>query len=191
MLGESIAAATVGVQSALDADTSLGDLATVVAGGLLIVFSMWWFYFDLPAREIVERAREQFEERLSAAITWGYGHYFVFASVAATGAGLVIAVDRERSHAGLGDLSDLGAALAVTVPITIYLVTVWALHVPYKPPSLTRNYAVPVCVLLLLGASFTPEPVLLSGLLLAALVASSVVSQERDVSRSRAGRTAP
>src|SRR5262249_36588883 len=103
VLGESIAAATVGVQTAIDADTSLADLATVVAGGLLIVFSMWWFYFDLPAREIVERARAQFEDRLSAAITWGYGHYFVFASVAATGAGLVIAVERAGHHAGLDD----------------------------------------------------------------------------------------
>jgi low temperature requirement protein LtrA len=190
VLGESIAAATVGVQTALDADTSLGDLATVVAGGLLIVFSMWWFYFDLPAREIVERAREQFAERLGAAITWGYGHYFVFASVAATGAGLVIAVDRARRHAGLDELSDLGAAFAVTVPVATYLVTVWALHAPYKPPSAMRNYSVPVCVLLLLGASFTPEPVLLSGLLLAGLVAATVVSQERDLSRSRAGGTA-
>ena len=33
------------------------------------------------------------------AIVWGYGHYFVFASAAAVGAGLAVAVDQATHHA--------------------------------------------------------------------------------------------
>src|SRR5205085_5686109 len=134
----SMAAATSGVQTALDADTSFGDLATVVVGGLLVVFAMWWFYFDLPAREIVEHVREQFAERLSGAIVWGYGHYLVFAAAAATGAGLAIAVDQATGHSRL---TDRQAGFAITVPVAIYLVTVWALHARYKAPNSMRNDA--------------------------------------------------
>ncbi len=56
VLGESVLAATLGVQAALDTDTPVGDLATVIVGGLLVVFSMWWLYFDMPAETVVTRA---------------------------------------------------------------------------------------------------------------------------------------
>src|SRR6266704_3330674 len=57
-----------------------GRKLTLAAGGLLIVFSMWWLYFEQHA-----------EERLSTtnltSFVWGYGHYLIFASAAGVGAG--------------------------------------------------------------------------------------------------------
>src|SRR5262245_40379895 len=75
VLGESVVAATVGVQAALDSDTAFRDLLTVVVGGLLIVFSMWWIYFDLPAERALERARDEPNGRGWFSFVWGYGHY--------------------------------------------------------------------------------------------------------------------
>jgi low temperature requirement protein LtrA len=173
VLGESVLAATVGAQSALDTHTSIGDLTTVIAGGLLIVFAMWWIYFDLPSDEIARSVREEFNARLSGAFRWGYGHFFVFAGAAATGAGLGIAVDQAGGHSAL---SDAQAGLAITVPVTVFLVSTWLVHRPYKPPSALNAFAVPVTATLVVAASWSGEPVLCTGLFLAVLVSLSTVA---------------
>jgi low temperature requirement protein LtrA len=113
VLGESVLSATVAVQSALDAEATVADLATIAVGGLLTVFSMWWFYFAKDASRRLASLR--------TAIVWGYGHYLVFSSAAAVGAGLAVAVDvaLHRAHVG-----QLGAGLAVTVPAALFLLTV-------------------------------------------------------------------
>ena len=41
---------------------------------------MWWVYFDRPVHDLLTSVRKAF--------VWGYGHYFIFASAAAVGAGL-------------------------------------------------------------------------------------------------------
>ncbi|MGH9212985.1 MAG: low temperature requirement protein A [Acidimicrobiales bacterium] len=172
VLGESVLAATLGVQAALDADASFGDLATVVVGAALTMFSMWWLYFDMPAGRVTERARRTFEDRLSGAFVWGYGHYVVFASAAAVGAGLAVTVDQVTGHSVL---TDLETAWTFTVPVALYLVAMWVLHAASKPPGFMRTYAAPVGAVLILASSFTGEPVIVTGAVLAGLVALSVV----------------
>jgi low temperature requirement protein LtrA len=173
VLGESLLAATMGVQAALDSDSSFGDLAAVVVGGVLLVCSMWWLYFDMPAAQAIERARRAFDERLTGAFAWGYGHYFVFAAAAATGAGLAVAVDQATHHS---ELEDWQAGLALTVPASVFVAAVALIHFRQKAPSRVRNWCVPVTVPLLLVSSFTPEPVLAAGLTLAGLVAVAAYS---------------
>ena len=57
---------------------------------------------------------------------WGYGHYLIFASAAAVGAGLEVGVEVASGHA---ELSTLAAGATVTVPVAIYLLTAWVLLV--------------------------------------------------------------
>ena len=173
VLGETLLAATVGVHAAFDARATLGGLATVIVGGLLTVFAMWWLYFDMPSEHIVESVREAFQRRLSGAFVWGYGHYLVFASAAAVGAGLTVAIDRVS---GSSRLTEAQTALTVTVPVAIYLLVVWGLHAPHKPPSRLRTLAVPVATALILASSLTGEAVLATGLVLVGLVAVSVAT---------------
>jgi low temperature requirement protein LtrA len=172
VLGESILSATVGVQTALDDTSTFGDLATVIVGGLLIVFSMWWLYFEMPTGRLVQQVRDAFGSRESGAFVWGYGHAVVFAAAAATGAGLAVAVDHVTGHSGL---TGVQAGLTVTVPVVCYLVMVWALHARSKRPGLVRNYAIPVAAVVILAASASPEPVLVTGLAMAVLVVLGVV----------------
>jgi low temperature requirement protein LtrA len=177
VLGESVLSATVGVQTALDADNLLGDIAPVVVGGLLIVFSLWWLYFDMPVEDLVAHVREAFVEHLSGAFLWGYGHYIVWASIAATGAGIVVGIDQATGHS---DLSDLAAGFAITVPVSLYLLLVWALHAPAKPPGPMKTYVVPIGVVLILLGSVTPQPVLTTGIVLAAMVVAGVIAHGRE-----------
>jgi low temperature requirement protein LtrA len=173
VLGESVLAATIGVQAALDADASFMDLASVIVGGLLLVFSMWWLYFDMPAEVLVRGVRGEFSEHLGGAFLWGYGHYVVFASVAATGAGLVVNIEQVTGEA---DISRLTAGLALTIPASIYLLAVWILHLPLKRSTWVRNYSVPVGVLVILAASWSPRPVLVTGVVVAVIVAIGQVT---------------
>jgi low temperature requirement protein LtrA len=167
VLGEALLGATLGVQAALDAGAAFRDLAPVVLGGLLVVFSMWWFYFDMPAEQVVDRARRAFSSRLTGAFAWGYGHYLVFGSAAAAGTGLALAVDNVVGHT---ELTDLQSGLAITIPVAMYLLAVWLIHFRQKPPTALHRYAVPVIVVLVLASSFSAQPVLATGILVAALV---------------------
>jgi low temperature requirement protein LtrA len=169
VLGESVLAATLAIQTALDADAAFVDLATTAAGGLLTVFGMWWLYFAKEAHELLTSLR--------AGIVWGYGHYLVFASAAAVGAGLAVNVDAVTHHAEIGPGP---AAAAFTVPVALFVLAVWALQV--RPHHLGRWHGavVPAAAVLVLASTLGPEPVLVTGLLVAAMIATSLATLRRS-----------
>jgi low temperature requirement protein LtrA len=168
VLGECVLASTVAIQSALAADAVLADLATTAAGGLLTVFGMWWLYFSKESHEFLTSLR--------AGIVWGYGHYLIFAAAAAVGAGLAVNVDFLTGHAEVGARV---AAAAFTVPVALFLAAVWALQV--RPHHLGRwpSALVPAAAVLVLASTFTAEPVLLTGLLVAAMIGATLVALHR------------
>ena len=147
VLGESILSATAAVQSALAGGERLSALAPIIAGGMLIVYSLWWVYFDRPAHDLLTTIRRAF--------VWGYGHYFVFAAAAAVGAGLGVAVDAAGAHAAIGSV---GAGLAVAVPVAIYLVCLWILH--DRPEYGWTRALGPLAAVVVLLTPFTAQPVL-------------------------------
>jgi low temperature requirement protein LtrA len=164
VLGESIFAGTVALQTVVDKGGLDADLCAVIVGGLLIVFSLWWIYFDYQMPDVLTSNRTGF--------IWGYGHYFVFSAVAAIGAGLVIAVDQAS---GQTHLSDLHAGAIVAVPVVICLMTLWALHVLLRDPPPRPRWLPPAVAALVLLAAATPEPVLAIGLLLAGMTAYKLI----------------
>ncbi|MFN8169460.1 MAG: low temperature requirement protein A [Candidatus Nanopelagicales bacterium] len=173
VLGESVLAGSVAIGEALDLD-QLADVWPVAVGGLLLVFSMWWKYFARPADDLLTSS--------ATAFRWGYGHYLVFASAAAVGAGIAVNVD---AATGLGELDARAAAATVTVPAAIYIATVWWLHLRPHEDEPSRGYLVAVGVPALLLSTFAPEPVLVAGLVAAALVAAAVVLDVRAQSSPR------
>jgi low temperature requirement protein LtrA len=171
VLGELILAAMTAVQSALATGSAFSSLLPVIIGGLLIVFSMWWMYFDRPVHDLLTSLR--------TAIVWGYGHYIIFASAAAVGAGLGVAVDDVTHHAKVGAF---GAGAAVAVPVAVYLLCLWFLHdrPEYRP---TRAYG-PVAASLVLLSPFTGQAVLTTGIILATLIAAKLVVLRPPPARS-------
>ncbi|MEU9203251.1 low temperature requirement protein A [Streptomyces sp. NPDC048332] len=170
VLGESITAATGAVHAALDSHTALGDLAALVVGGILTVFALWWLYFARSAR-VHDRLTT-----LRMALLWGYGHYLVFASAAAVGAGLAVNVAHTTGH---GHLSDRSAAAVYTIPVAVFVTLVWLLH--HRTGGLRRAADVlhPVAVLAVLAATFAPSPVLVTGIITALLIAATLVLSAR------------
>lgn len=117
VLGEVLLASTQGIAGTLEAHGLNVDLVMLITGGLLTVFSMWWFYFKRP---MVDCLREQ------TAFAFGYGHYFVFASVAAVGAALGALVDVAQHEAH--HLSEGTALTVLAVAITVYLLVLSGIH---------------------------------------------------------------
>ncbi|GAA4449765.1 low temperature requirement protein A [Phytohabitans houttuyneae] len=168
VLGESVLAASIAVQSAVDAHEELAGLLWVAGGGVVIVFAMWWLYFDRPASGLLTSMR--------VALRWGYGHYLIFASAAAVGAGLAVAVDYETHKAHLGGVA---AGYAVAVPVAVYLASVWFLHArPHQHGLIVAAY--PVTAVLVLLAPLTPAPVPVVAVVVAALVAVTVAAGHRE-----------
>jgi low temperature requirement protein LtrA len=171
VLGESILAGTVAVQTVVD-DVGLdAELVGLIAGGLLIVFSMWWIYFDYQTPQVLTSNRPGF--------IWGYGHLVVFAAVAAVGAGLVVAVDHAAGH---GHVSDARAGAIVAVPVAVYLLSLWVLHLVLDVAPASPRFTAPLTAGLVLAAPATSQPVLVVGALLAAMMAFKLVVR---VSRGR------
>jgi low temperature requirement protein LtrA len=93
------------------------------AATIVILFALWWLYFLEPAGEGLELNRER-------SYLWGYGHYGVFAALAALGAGLEVGVESIGHHI---EASPLVAAYAVGIPVAVFLVLLWAIHAPIVP----------------------------------------------------------
>jgi low temperature requirement protein LtrA len=167
VLGESVLASSIAIQSATSDGVFTGKLLVVAAGGMLILFSIWWLYFDRPAEHLLTTTR--------AAFVWGYGHLLVFASVAAVGAGLSLAIEKASHPIALGP-AETGAAVAI--PVAVFLLSLWALHVRAMDPPI-RKFGAPVTAVLVVAASFTVAPPLIIGLVLTLYVAAKVVARLR------------
>lgn len=165
VLGESVLSATVALQAAFTGSDHPTGLITLGAAGLVILFAMWWIYFEQPAHERLTSLR--------ASLRWGYGHYFVFAAAAATGAGLAVAVDHDRHVTHVGALP---AALATTVPVAVFLLVVWLLHLDHERMRRTST-AFPAAAALILMASFTPAPIQLTAMVTAMLTGLMVAAR--------------
>ena len=175
VLGESVLASTVGVQNALDEGGLSGDLVVIAAAGLALLFVLWWLYFSEPAGDGLARRRD-------LSFVWGYGHYLIFASLAAVGAGLEVAVESAGHHT---ETPDTVVALAVAVPVAVFLVMLWAVHAPIVDRVVINPVAIGVSAVLIVGAAFAAPAVGVAGALVAivvvlvALLASALTAESK------------
>jgi low temperature requirement protein LtrA len=142
VLGECVFAATAAVRIASSEAGWSRALVLLFAAAVTILFTLWWLYFA---------AADAVEVQPSRSFLWGYGHYFLFASVAALGAGL------EASVAGLERHAEAPAttpALAVAVPVSAFIVLVWVLHTPLGMPRAWGVWVPPTVVAVLCLAWF-------------------------------------
>jgi low temperature requirement protein LtrA len=175
VLGETIAAATVAVKSGIDENDALDELLPIAGGGLLIIFAAWWIYFVVPIHGHLRSNRQAF--------LWGYGHYLVFASAAAIGAGLEVAVEQA---VGKAHISTLAASAAVTLPTALYLLTVWLLHSRYFKVGIAQQLVLPVTALLVICCTFLGDwAVFAAGIVAALAVVTGTTLTARMAVRER------
>ncbi|MEU9830985.1 low temperature requirement protein A [Streptosporangium sp. NPDC048047] len=141
LLGESVLAASRGVGGALETGGAGGRLVVIAGAGLVLLFALWWLYFLAPAGDgLSDRRRRSY--------LWGYGHYGIFAALAALGAGLEVAVERSGHDVAV---SPLALGYAVAVPVGVYLALLWAVHVLVSAEPLLLTGATAGCVVAVLA----------------------------------------
>jgi low temperature requirement protein LtrA len=127
LLGESVLAATRGVAGALEETEVSGPFLVIAVSGLVVLFALWWLYFLAPAGAGLRDRRHR-------SFPWGYGHYGIFASLAALGAGLEVAVEQTGHHA---EASPTAICYAVAIPVGVFLALLWLVHasIVARPPA--------------------------------------------------------
>jgi low temperature requirement protein LtrA len=133
VLGEAVSSLSMGVAAAHKGGGWDAERLATVVGGLLLLISMWWIYFDRPSQHLLTRFRN--------AIIWGYGHYFVFGAAAAVGAGLASQI--EHPH-------EIASAWAVAVGAAVYLGVMWVLFVLSRCVPRHEFWLAPLAVIALL-----------------------------------------
>jgi len=117
VLGESIIGSFNAIRDALTAQSINIPAVFLMIGGLMLMFAMWWAYFD--------RSEQHHHLKGVRPFVWGYGHYFVFVSIATVGAALAAAVDVTTHHA---HISDLYMGIVVAVSVVLYTTCIWGLY---------------------------------------------------------------
>ena len=176
VLGECVLAATTTVQAAVGSSGLSVSLAMVAVGGLVLLFALWWSYFDRPAAQGLRTSPR-------SAFAWGYWHLLVFASLAAVGAGLQVVAETIDQQ---GHLSDQAAALSLAVPVALFLVVLGLLHswvYRYRGERAVARFSVTALLVVLAAVATPPLPLALTvaliGLIVAALVAADIVRPPR------------
>jgi low temperature requirement protein LtrA len=135
-LGEVVLGTILAVSAVVEAQGWSVEAALVAFGGTALAFGLWWAYFMMPSAEVLARHRER-------GFVWGYGHLFIFGSLAATGAGLHVAatVIDHTAH-----IDATAAILTLVIPVAIFTVAHFALY------SLLMHEFDPFHLILFIGA---------------------------------------
>jgi len=151
VLGESILASVNAFDSVFKYFTF--ELGMIVSGALLILFSMWWLYFD-------DHVEEQLHNETTCFL-WSYGHYFLFAAAAAVGALISVCVDVATQH---GHITMGKAVLGLSIALAIYLLATWLCHDFILRKRGLKLFELLILAVVVVVLAVTTESVLLIGL---------------------------
>jgi low temperature requirement protein LtrA len=113
-IGEVIAATTSAVGTLIQQAGWSAEAVLIASSGLVMAAAVWWTYFLVPSRLILERRPER-------AFGWRYAHLALFGSIAAIGAGLHLTTIAMES----GSVTLLGVSLALAVPLALTIVLIF------------------------------------------------------------------
>ncbi|MFB9235555.1 low temperature requirement protein A [Plantactinospora siamensis] len=114
-IGEVVAATTSAVGALIRAQGWTIAAIAIAASGLVLAGAMWWAYFLIPSRPILERWPER-------TFGWRYAHLPIFGAIAAVGAGLRVATTAVEEK----ELSALEVVLALAIPVAVLVLTIFA-----------------------------------------------------------------
>ena len=116
LLGESLLASANAMFGALREGEHVGELIGLATSGIVVTAGIWWVYFARESHGRLSTVRDGF--------VFGYFHYVIFAAVGAVSSGVEVEIDH---IIGRAEVSSAVAGLALTLPVAIFLVSVWVL----------------------------------------------------------------
>ncbi|MDG6108844.1 low temperature requirement protein A [Dactylosporangium aurantiacum] len=114
-LGEVVAATTNAVAVLIREQGWTPAAVVIIASGIVLATALWWAYFLVPSRPILERWPER-------TFAWRYAHLPIFGAIAAVGAGLRVATAAVEDKR----LTAVHIALSLAVPTAVLLLMIFA-----------------------------------------------------------------
>jgi low temperature requirement protein LtrA len=137
-LGEGIIGGVAALNAVVHGDDGWTLNAALVAiAGVGLTFGAWWMYFAIPWARALRAPRPR-------VFTWGYGHMFMFAGLAAMGAGLHVAALYLEHETKIGAVDTV---LSVALPVALYAGALYGVY------SLVMREADPFHMRLLVGTA--------------------------------------
>ena len=143
VMGESVLATVLAIKNSLTPGGISADAMLVIFCALLILLSTWWLYFDKPHVDMEQQGRLQ-------VFVWSYGHYFIFASVAAMGVGLALSVESVNGSLHIGPQP---VQWAIAIPVAVYLLSLWLVHFGQIRHSAVAKFLFPLVAALVLASA--------------------------------------
>ncbi|MEA5468151.1 low temperature requirement protein A [Spirulina sp. 06S082] len=169
VLGEVLLSSTIALETAFTDDLN-ASLLILALCGTIITFSLWWLYFcEEDHLETVEFKRT---------FIWGYGHFLVFASGPAVGAGLGVAIEAIAGEHGANGHPEI-AAFAIALPIALYVVGLWLVRDRYILRNVDGSFLLFFAVLIAL-TGFLPYPPIPATILLIICLFVRLRSEKRS-----------
>jgi low temperature requirement protein LtrA len=166
VLGESVLASVHAFEQVIDHFST--DLAMLVAGSILLLFSMWWLYFDDKVESELGNKKKSF--------LWGYGHFFIYLFAAAVGALISVNVDVLTDHAKIDETT---AVLGLALSVAGYLLSVWLCHDLLLAKKGFEKYEILLLAVLVVGIAIVFQSILLMGIAFVTLNAIRLVRRHR------------
>lgn len=116
-LGEVMIGAVASLSAVIELSGWSVDVAFLLVGGVGLTVGMWWTYFFMPSGALLHRRRD-------VAFFWGYGHMFVFPTIAGVGAGLHVAALYIEHEA---HISATAVMLTIAVPVAAFFAVITVL----------------------------------------------------------------
>lgn len=117
VLGECFLAIVLAFRASIDHGSLSWELIEIGILCSVITFALWAIYFADIKHLHSEDSKHVF--------LWGYGHFALFASGAATGAGFAVLIELATHHS---HISERAAHLSVAIPVAIYIVALWVIR---------------------------------------------------------------
>ncbi|GGK81351.1 membrane protein [Sphaerisporangium melleum] len=178
LLGESVLAASRGVEGALEAGRVSVSFVVIAFSGLVLLFAIWWLYF-------LVQAGDGLSDRRHRSYLWGYGHYGIFAALAALGAGLEVAVERTGHDVAA---SSVACGYAVAIPVGVCVTLIWAVHALVAAEPVIRPAAVVVFLIVIVSLPLAASSIGLAGVVAAIAVACVLLVAVTILARNHGGR---
>jgi low temperature requirement protein LtrA len=172
VLGEAVLASALAIQTAVDDRLFDRQMLAIVAGSLVILYMMWWIYFEYSYRteEVLTSASRDF--------SWGYGHIVLWGAVGAVGVGIGLCIDFATHHT---ELTRTGVQAVLGVAVTVYLISLWLFHDLPHGHSVAQRFSTPFVAALVMVTIWLPYGPVWMALLLVGLAAFRTTRERRHV----------
>ena len=168
VLGESMLAVVYAFKNVVEHYSI--EIVSLAASSVLILFSMWWLYFDDSVEDELADKKKSF--------IWGYGHFLIYGFATAVGVLISVNVDVLVNNAKIdGSIAINGLAIVISG----YILSVWLCHDHILEKKGLELYELLILAILIVGIALMFNSVLMISIVFVAMITIRLIREHLRV----------